>query len=317
MPGSFYSCDTPDSCQQQLIEVALPNLVSTAFATMREFEAALLALQLSPFVRVALETAAWEMLARAAGHPLRKLFGLANAPVESGLAIGLYPTLEDLHAALERFRVRDYARLKIKIKQGHDITLVRAVRQWYGDIPLFVDANADYTREHIDIFRELDNFDLMMFEQPFNRENLATSAELQSQVRTPICFDEGIESAPDVHQAAALDACRIVNIKLQRVGGYLEAFRVIEACAERGLPFWMGTMPELGIGSAQALVLATHPHCAFPTDVEPSSRWYADDILQPSLHLEHRSLNIPTGPGLGFLVDQTRIDRYAIERWSF
>ncbi len=317
MPGAFYSEDTPDSCQRQLIEEALPQLAGKEFRTAQHLEAALLELRLSPFVRVAIETAAWEMLARARGQSLRSLFGLPQKPVPSGLASGLYPTLDQLHAALERFHVLDYARLKIKIKQCHDVALVTAIRQWYGSIPLFVDANADYTHEHLHVFRTLDAFNLLMFEQPFKRDDIETSAALQAQVRTPICFDEGIESAEDVHRAAGLDACRIVNIKLQRVGGFLEAFRIIEACEQCGLPFWMGTMPELGIGSAQALVLASHPSCAYPTDVEPSARWYCDDILSPQLRLERGSLELPAGPGLGFIVDRERLDRYTIARWSF
>lgn len=317
MPGAFYSSDTPDSCQQQLVERALPMLTGRTFATMRELESFLLSLDISPFARVAIETAAWEVLARTQQQSLRELFGLPQKDVPSGLAIGLYPTLDELHAALERYRVRDYARLKIKIKQGHDLELVRAVRSWHRDLPLFVDANADYTHEHLGIFRELDAYGLMMFEQPFRRDDLAVSAELQSLVRTPVCFDEGIESAADVHAAAAQDACRIVNIKLQRVGGFLEAFRIVEACSAHDIPFWMGTMPELGIGSAQALVLASHPDCAFPTDVEPSARWYADDILSPALQLRNTSLAVPDGPGLGFTVDETLLARHTLQRWSF
>lgn len=318
MPGAFYSNDTPDSCQQQLVETALPQLAGVQFSTMQELEAALLSWRLSPFVRVAVETAAWEMLARSRNQSLRELFGLppqASAP--SGLAVGLYDSLDELYAAIERFQVQHYSRLKIKIKQGYDLALVKAVRQWYGDIPLFVDANADYTHEHLPIFRELDSFNLMMFEQPFKRDDIETSAALQRQVSTPLCFDEGIETAGDVHAAADLDACRIVNIKLQRVGGYLESFRVMEACVQRSLPFWMGTMPELGIGSAQALVLASHPACTFPTDVELSSRWYCDDILTPALQLQHGSLEIPDAPGLGFNIDRDALDRYAIARWNF
>jgi o-succinylbenzoate synthase len=317
MPGAFYSQDTPDSCQRQLVDDALPKLAGSRFQTIGDLEAALRAWNLSPFVRVAIETAAWEMLARTGKQTLRQIFGLPDKPASTGLAVGLYPTLDELHAALERYRVLDYSRLKIKIKRGHDIALVQAVRRWYGDFPLYVDANADYSEEHIEIFRELDNYNLMMFEQPFARENIETSMKLQRQVRTPICFDEGIETVDDVHQASILDACRIVNIKLQRVGGYLEAIRIAEACVHRRLPFWMGTMPELGVGSAQALVLASHPGCSFPTDVEPSTRWYLDDILEPELRMHEGYLTIPAGAGLGFSVNEGRIDRYAVKRWSF
>lgn len=316
MAGGFYSQDTPDGCERQLLSV-LPALSAARFRTMRELELWLLGAELSPFVRVAIESAAWELLARHRNLALGKLFGLPRKAVESGLAVGLYPTLEGLRDALERYEPKRYRRLKIKIKRGQDIALVRAVREWYGDIPLFVDANADYTGAEIDTLRELDRFGLMMIEQPFARADLVTSAKLQSKIATPICFDEGIESAVDVHEAAKADACRIVNIKLQRVGGFLEALRIAEACAQYRMPFWMGTMPELGVGSAQALVLAAHPGCCYPTDVEPSARWYTGDILQPALCMRESLLEIPEGAGLGFEVNEAAIARYETARWSF
>jgi O-succinylbenzoate synthase len=316
MPGAFYSADTPASCQAQLLQT-LPHLVGKSFETMRALEAWLLERGLSPFVRVAVETAAWELLAREEGVSVRKLFGLPELDVPTGLAVGLYPTLEELKAALVRYRPLDYARLKIKIKRGQDVALVRAVREGYGEIPLFVDANADYGAADLDIFHELDRYGLMMFEQPFAKSDLETSSTLQQSVKTPLCFDEGIESAADVHAAAQCDAMRIVNIKLQRVGGFLEAFRILEACSTYNIPFWMGTMPELGVGSAQALILASHPACRFPTDVEPSDRWYEGDVLAPRLEMKAGTLSVPAGPGLGFTIDEEQLRRFTLQRWSF
>jgi len=186
-----------------------------------------------------------------------------------------------------------------------------------GDFPLFVDANADYSLADSDVFRELDRYRLMMFEQPLAREALEASAELQRQVRTPICMDESIETAEDARRAAELGACRIVNIKLQRVGGYLEALRIAEVCEQHDIALWMGTMPELGIGSTQALMFATHPSCRYPTDVEPSQRWYCDDIVAPELVLHEGALIMPAGPGLGFAVDMERWKPYLRGSWSF
>ena len=316
MPGAFYSTDTPDGCERQLLEF-LPLVMKKEFQTMGKLAAFLQGESLSPFVRVAIETAAWEMLARRHSVSLRELFGLPDGEVATGLAVGLYPTLEELKGALQRYRPEDYARLKIKIKRGHDVELVRAVREWYENIPLFVDANADYSEADLHVFRELDSFGLMMFEQPFAREDISTSAKLQRQVHTPVCFDEGIESAEDVGRAADAGAMKIVNIKLQRVGGFLEAWRIIEACEMTQIPFWMGTMPELGVGSAQALVLATHPACRFPTDVEPSDRWYKSDVLTPQLQRIGRALRMPSGPGLGFEVDEDKLRAIAVQRWIF
>ncbi len=317
MPGAFYSTETPDTCERELVDRILPELVGRSYPTMLTLEAALSDWTSSRFVRVAVETAAWELLARHAGKSLRELFGIVDRPVPSGLAVGLYDTNEELHSALERYHAPDYRRLKIKIKRGHDVQLVRAVREWYGNIPLFVDANADYSISDLDVFRELDNYGLMMFEQPFAQSDLDGSAALQRAVRTPVCFDESIETADDARMAAELGACRIVNIKLQRVGGYLEAFRIMECCMQNDIALWLGTMPELGIGSAQALMLAAHPGCTYPTDVEPSARWYHDDILQPDLVLKAGQLIPPSKPGLGFSINMDKLERYALRQWSF
>jgi O-succinylbenzoate synthase len=149
------------------------------------------------------------------------------------------------------------------------------------------------------------------------REALEDSAELQRQVQTPICMDESIETADDATRAATLGACKIVNIKLQRVGGYLEALRIAEVCQQHGIGLWMGTMPELGIGSAQAVMFATHPGCCYPTDVEPSQRWYSDDIVSPALELRAGAFMMPAGAGLGFDVDMARWKPYLRGSWSF
>jgi len=317
MPGGFYSEETPDGCEQELVANVLPRVVGRQWATMGEFERLLAELAPSRFVRVALETAAWEMLAREAGVSLRAYFGLPEAPVTSGLAVGLYDTEPELIAALERYRYRDYARLKIKIKRGKDVALVRAVRKHVGEFPLFVDANGDYTLDDLEVFREMDRDGLMMFEQPFGRGAMEDSAELARQVKTPVCMDESIETAEDARRAAELGACSIVNIKLQRVGGYLEALRIAKVCIENGIALWMGTMPELGVGSAQALMFATHPGCRYPTDVEPSARWYADDIIVPELMVKDGRFEPVSGPGLGYTVDLERAKPYVRGSWRF
>jgi o-succinylbenzoate synthase len=317
MAGAFYSADTPDSCQAALTGKLLPALAGSTFASMAELEGYLRENAESGFVRVAVETAAWELLARQRGISLRALFGIPPRPAPSGLAVGLYDTVAQLRTALDRYGVHDYRRLKIKIKHGFDVDLVAHVREWLPDFPLFVDANADYTPADFAIFEELDRYGLMMFEQPLAKIDLEGAARLQRRVRTPVCLDEGAGTSADVERALAMGAARVINIKLQRVGGYLEALRIIEICERYGVPVWMGTMPELGIGSAQALVLAAHPACGFPTDVEPSNRWYTDDILKPELRLTGGTLNVPDSPGLGFDIDCEKLARYSTAHWEF
>ncbi len=318
MSGSFYSAETPDTCQRELIEVLLPALLGRRFESLFDLDARLAELTSNRFARVAVETAAWDLVAVRRMRPLHELLGLPSLPkIPCGLAIGLYQTEAELLAAIHRYWSNDYQRLKIKIRRGQDVSLVKAVRKEFGKLPLFVDANADYAREDFAVFEQLDDFGLMMFEQPLAKDDLEGAAQLQRRVRTPVCLDEGIETVADAGRAIELGACKIVNIKLQRVGGFLEALRIMQTCARHQIALWMGTMPELGVGSAQALALTGHPGVAFPTDVEPSRRWYVDDVVEPALALHPGGLLLPDGPGMGFKVDETIIRRSAVNRWSF
>ncbi|MGH9438291.1 MAG: enolase C-terminal domain-like protein, partial [Terriglobia bacterium] len=157
----------------------------------------------------------------------------------------------------------------------------------------------------------------MMIEQPLAKEDLEGAAMLQRRLHTPVCLDEGIETAEDARRAIDLGACRIVNIKLQRVGGFLEALRIMKICREGGIPLWLGTMPELGIGTAQLLALAGHPGIHYPTDAHPSRRWFVDDVVKPEIKLHRGGLLIPAGPGLGYEIDESKVSRYCASAWHF
>jgi len=312
MPGNFYSSETPDTCYEELLHRVLPHLLDRQFSSMLVFEQELERLSQNRFVRTAVETAAWELIAQRKRISLRKLFQVPERPVPSGLAIGLYPTIEELERAIHRYEPRQYGRLKLKIQPGCDVQIVKAARKLMGDFPLFVDANAAYDSSDLATFKALDEESLLMFEQPFAKDDLKGVAELQRHVRTPVCLDESIETAEDAERFIAAKACAIVNIKLQRVGGYLPALRIMEVCSHLNIPLWMGTMPELGVGSAQALMLAAHPLFVFPTDVEPSDRWYVDDVVAPEIRLSNGCIESPDGPGTGYDIDQRKIEKYSI-----
>ena len=174
------------------------------------------------------------MIARSRGVSVRELLGIEDRPIPSGLAVGLYDSPDELVAAIERQRPEQYQRLKIKIKRGHDVELVRAVRKRFPSMPLFVDANADYSLADLPVFEELDQYGLMMFEQPFGKNDLEDTASLQKAVKTPICLDESIETAEMAEKAIDQGSCRIVNLKMQRVGGIVESLRIIDTCAFAG-----------------------------------------------------------------------------------
>jgi o-succinylbenzoate synthase len=231
--------------------------------------------------------------------------------------VGLYDDIADLLRTIERYLKDGYKRVKIKIEKGRDIELVRAVRQSFGNIPLFVDANGAYEISDIAVFQALDDFDLMMFEQPFPGSRLPELAELQAKVRTPVCLDESLETEKDLRRAIALGSLKIANIKIQRVGGFSHALSIYEICRAHEIPVWVGTMPELGIGQAQGMALATLSHCLFPTDVEASARWFTDDIISPFLEVKDGCFHPADTPGLGFTVSEEKIKRYAIAEESF
>jgi O-succinylbenzoate synthase len=312
MSGSFYSSDTPESCWRDLCESLAPALVGKEFDSALDAARATGALAGSNFAKVGLETAFWDIEAKRLGKPLCELLGGFLKPVESGLAVGLYDDVADLLRAIERYLRDGYKRVKIKIEPGRDVELLRAVRRSFGEIPLFVDANGAYDLTHMDVFRELDEFGLMMFEQPFAGGMLAELAELQSKVRTPVCLDESLDSEAQLLEAIRLGSFRIANIKVQRVGGFTNALAIYDICMKNGVPVWVGTMPELGIGQAQGMALGTLSGCAFPTDVEASLRWFCDDIIAPVLEVQDGCLHPPSVAGLGFAVDEGKLAKYAV-----
>jgi o-succinylbenzoate synthase len=317
MSGSFYSSDTPESCWRELRENLAPQLIGYPLASALVAAEWVGTMPGSNFAKVGLETAFWDIEAQRQGKPLYELLGGVKKPVESGLAVGLYDDVKDLLRTIETYLKDGYKRVKIKIERGRDIELVRAVRQEFGNIPLFVDANGAYDLSDLEVFKKLDEFDLMMFEQPFPGPMLRELAELQSQVRTPVCLDESLETEDNLREAIALGSCKIANIKIQRVGGFTNALNIYEMCRRNGIPVWVGTMPELGIGQAQGMHLGTLSHCQYPTDVEASFRWFRDDIISPVLEVTNGCLYPPPEPGLGFEVSQAKLEKYAVASETF
>jgi o-succinylbenzoate synthase len=312
MSGSFYSSDTPESCWRELSQLLLPALLSQSFASLHAAIEWINARPESNFAKAGIETALWDLDAKIQNRPLYQLLGGENKPIPSGLAVGLYDDPAAMLRAIQQHLTAGYHRVKIKIEPGRDLALVRAVRAEFGDIPLFVDANGAYNLSHLSLFEALDEYNLMMIEQPFAGPNLEDSAQLQKRIRTPICLDESLESSDDLLRAIALQSFRIANIKIQRVGGLSRALEIYDICQRHNIPVWIGTMPELGVGCAAGIALASLPICAFPTDVEASLRWFQDDIVQPLIEVHHGNIHLPQTPGLGFAIHEDGLRRYTV-----
>ena len=318
MGGSFYSSETPETTWEFLRSKAVPGLLERPIPEAGRCFDWLLQFPGEPFAKAGLEGAVWDFWANLRSVPLYEMLCGSRRPVASGAAIGLMPSIDELLDRVGVFLRQGYRRIKIKIMPGHDVELVRAVRDRFGDIPLMVDANAAYRLEDAAIFQELDQSGLMMFEQPLGRKALDEHAELQRRLKTPICLDESAEDLESIAAAIRLGSAKIINIKIQRMGGLAPAKQAHDVAQAAGIPCWMGTMPELGVASAQALHLATLGNFTFPTDVEASDRWFKDDIIEPPIEVsDHGFIQLPEGPGMGFRVDMRKVERYRIRFEEF
>jgi len=318
MAGAFYSAETPESTWEFLRSRLVPSFLAEPELDPRRCSDRLADFPGEPFAKAGLEGAVWDLWANERSQSLWMALGGEQRAIPSGAAIGLMPTVAELLDRVERFLAEGYRRIKIKIEPGRDVELVGAIRERFGDIPLMVDANAAYRLEDWPIFQQLDRFGLMMIEQPLARTALEEQAELQRRLRTPVCLDESAESLAAIQAIVRLGSARILNIKVQRMGGLWLARQAHDVAQAAGIPCWLGTMPELGIASAQGLHLGTLPNFVLPTDVEASARWYVDDIIAPPIEVSAQGLiHLPQGPGMGHTVDLEKVARYRIRLEEF
>ncbi|MFO0891740.1 MAG: o-succinylbenzoate synthase [Isosphaeraceae bacterium] len=320
--GFGYSDDTPEGCWHDLESTIAPSLLGKAIDSPEEIAALAGSWPGSRFAVAGAENALWDLLGQSHHATIAHLLGAIDEQislgVQSGLAVGLYPSIVELLRVIESHLVEGYRRVKIKIRPGSDVELVRAVRQHFGDIPLMVDANGAYTADDLDVFRQLDDEDLLMIEQPMKADDLDGLARLQEAVATPVCLDESAETLERTEEAIRRGACRIVNLKIQRVGGLGPARAIHDLCFRHGVACWVGSMPELGVGQAFGIHLASLGNCKYPSDLEPSSRWFVDDYVAPPLELSSPGLfAVPSRPGLGLQVDPLKVRRYQVRQVEF
>jgi O-succinylbenzoate synthase len=308
-----YSSEYVDGCQHVLIHHLLPRLLNEPRLEAEDVGRVLRPVHGHQMAKSAIEMAILDAQLRARGESFAAYFGAVRAAVDSGVSVGIHKTIPELLETVGDYVEQGYRRIKLKIKPGWDVEPVRAVRERFGSVPLQVDANTAYSLSDALHLAELDPFDLLLIEQPLPEEQVLAHAELATLVRTPICLDESITSAQAAADAIQLGACRIINIKPGRVGGYLEARRIHDVCAEHGLAVWMGGMLETGIGRAGNVAMAAMPNFTLPGDTSASDRYYHRDITAPFVLRDGR-LDVPVGPGLGVEVDIEYLD--SITHWK-
>jgi O-succinylbenzoate synthase len=309
MSEPVYSAEFVDGAQLVIRDHLWPVLAATGDVTAADVTTLLGHLHGHPMAKAALEMAILDAELRAAHRSLHDLFGGERARIPSGVSVGIFPTIDELLAQVQGYVDDGYARIKLKIEPGWDIEPVRLVRELIGpDLPLQVDANTAYGRTDIEHLCRLDEFDLLLIEQPMAEEDLLGHAQLASASATPVCLDESIVSLQTAADAIDLGAAEIINIKPGRVGGYLTARRIHDLCRDRAVPVWCGGMVETGIGRAANAALAALPGFTLPGDISASSRFYARDIVTEPITVEDGQVRVPTGPGLGFELDHGFLD---------
>jgi O-succinylbenzoate synthase len=263
----------------------------------------------------AIETACWDLEAKKSGVPLWRFLGGENREIACGVSIGIQDSVEQLLEKIQTELDAGYQRIKIKISPRWDYDVIKKVRETFGDIPLMGDANSAYTLDDIDKLKSLDEFELMMLEQPLPHDDIIDHAKLQREIRTPVCLDEPIKSPDDARKAIELKSGKIINLKNGRVGGHSESKRIEKICREAGVPVWCGGMLESGIGRAHNIAISTLKGYTMPGDVSASKRYWHEDVIEPAVEVSEKGTIIaPEAPGIGFEIKRNLIEKLAVRK---
>lgn len=306
-----YSSEYVDGCAAVIERFLVPALFSAGDVTADGLEELFSGVIGHRMAKATIEAAVLDAELRAAGRSFGERLGAVRERVECGVSVGISPDIDTLLTEVGGYVEAGYRRIKLKIKPGWDIEPVARVRELIGSLPLQVDANTAYTLDHVDHLRRLDEFGLLLIEQPFVEEDIAAHVLLADSIDTPVCLDESITSTAVAIDAIQRGATSIVNIKPGRVGGYLEAVSIHDACRRLEVPVWCGGMLETGIGRAMNVALAALPGFALPGDTSASDRYFAEDLTEPFV-LDDGYLSVPKGPGSGVEVRSDLVRRWAI-----
>ncbi len=312
-PEPLYSSEFIDAAWLAMRRFFVPRLIEQTDLAASDVAPLLGQFKGHRMSKAALEMAVLDAQLRFARTSMQQYLGGTGTAVVPGVSVGIMDSLPALLDAVDGYVAEGYRRVKLKIEPGWDLDVVGAVRDRVGaPFMLQVDANSAYTREDAWHLSKLDEFDLLLIEQPLDEEDVVGHVQLAERLSTPICLDESIVSARVAADALALGACSIVNIKPGRVGGYLEAREVHDVCASQGVPVWCGGMLETGIGRAANLALATLPGFSLPGDISATKRYFHADLTDPFV-LVDGSIAVPTGPGIGVDVNQEALDDFTRE----
>lgn len=288
-------------------ELAHPDEVSELFKGIRK----------NNMAKATIEGAVWDIYAQQTNQSLAAALGGKKEKVEVGISLGIQESIEKQIEVVNHYVKEGYKRIKVKIKPGWDVEVIRALREKFPDVPMMADANSAYRLEDVSLLKQLDEFNLTMIEQPLASDDIIDHAVLQKQLKTPICLDESIHSLEDARKAIELGSCGVINIKIGRVGGLTEARRIQDYCKEKGIPVWCGGMLESGIGRAHNIALTTLSNFVLPGDTAGSNHYWEQDIIHPEVVVEDGYITVPNGIGIGYKPNMEAIQRYTVSSKTY
>lgn len=314
----FYSYETVPTAWHILKDFLIPSVLGKNIASVDEAIAGYAKVRGHMMAKAGLEAALWDAFAKTRGISLSHMLGGTRKKIDVGVSIGIQDSVSGLIKKINGYLAEGYKRIKIKIAPGFDLQFVEAVRKDFPDILFQVDANSAYTLDDIGIFKKMDNYDLLLIEQPLGYEDIFDHSKLQRELKTPICLDESIHSLDDTRAAIELDSCRIINIKPGRVGGFTESKLIHDYCASMNIPVWCGGMLESGIGRAGNVALASLSNFTLPGDISASKRYYTEDIVEPEFVVNpDGTMDVPTKPGIGVEVNMKMLEKVTVRSESF
>ncbi|MCA0992039.1 o-succinylbenzoate synthase [Pseudalkalibacillus hwajinpoensis] len=307
----WYTEETLQTSWHMLRDIMIPLVKKRLIAHPSEVNGMLSGIRRNPMAKYAIEGAIWDLYAKKEGISLSKALGGTLKKIKAGVAVGA----ADQETMLEEISNRileGYERIKVKIKPSQDVSILKAIRERYPNLSLMADANSAYTLRDIDQLKALDDFNLLMIEQPLAADDIVDHAKLQRELKTPICLDESIASFDDARRALDLNSCQVINIKPGRVGGLTASKMIHDLCDERGVPVWCGGMLESGIGRAHNIALSSLSNFVFPGDISASTRYWERDIIQPEVIVEEGYITVPEGNGIGYELNRKELSRVTV-----
>lgn len=314
----FYNAETTDTAWHVTRDFIVPFILGKNVQTAGEIDTLLDPIRGHEMAKAGVENAVWDLEAQQKGVPLAKLLGGTRPEISCGVSIGIQPSISMLLEKIDCELRAGYQRIKLKIKPGKDLGILDEVRKRYPEITLMVDANSAYRLEHLELLKAFDRYRLLMIEQPLAWDDIYQHSLLQAQLQTSVCLDECIRGPSHAEAAIKLHACRVINIKLGRVGGHARAKQVHDLSVHHSVPVWCGGMLESGVGRAHNIAMSSLPGFTLPGDVSASQRYWDEDIIEPEVEVDPAgTIRVPVTSGLGYCVRRKRVEDLTVrqEHW--